>query len=181
MTERKRFFLDAEFIEDGRTIDLISLALVCEDGTELYRCNSDCDCSRANDWVKQHVLPLLPHRSGGAGAGEPPALPWTSRRLLCQHVVQFMPPAARPEIWGYFADYDWVAFCQLFGRMVDLPPGYPMWCRDLKQLAWQLGLDRSRLPNQLVEHDALEDARWNRSAYRHLASIARDRGLELVL
>lgn len=38
-----------------------------------------------------------------------------------------------PKFYGYFADYDWVAFCWLFGKMMDLPKGFPMYCKDLKQ------------------------------------------------
>lgn len=37
------------------------------------------------------------------------------------------------EFWGYFSDYDWVLFCTIFGTMMDLPSGFPMYCRDLKQ------------------------------------------------
>lgn len=39
----------------------------------------------------------------------------------------------QPKFYAYFADYDWVAFCALFGKMVDLPQGFPYYCRDLKQ------------------------------------------------
>jgi hypothetical protein len=39
-----------------------------------------------------------------------------------------------PKFYGYFSAYDWVLFCSLFGRMVDLPPGFPMYCSDLKQM-----------------------------------------------
>lgn len=39
-----------------------------------------------------------------------------------------------PEFYGYYADYDWVLFCSLFGRMIDLPKGFPMYCKDLKQM-----------------------------------------------
>ena len=38
------------------------------------------------------------------------------------------------EIYGYYSDYDWVLFCSLFGKMIDLPKGFPMYCKDLKQL-----------------------------------------------
>lgn len=41
---------------------------------------------------------------------------------------------AQPEFWAYFADYDWVVFCSLWGRMLDLPVGFPKYCRDLKQI-----------------------------------------------
>jgi hypothetical protein len=39
-----------------------------------------------------------------------------------------------PKFYGYFADYDWVAFCWLFDKMMDLPKGFPMYCIDLKQI-----------------------------------------------
>jgi len=38
------------------------------------------------------------------------------------------------EFYAYYADYDWVVFCWLFGRMIDLPTGFPMSCKDLKQM-----------------------------------------------
>lgn len=40
----------------------------------------------------------------------------------------------KPEFYGYYADYDWVVFCWLFGYMIDLPKGFPMYCKDLKQI-----------------------------------------------
>jgi hypothetical protein len=40
----------------------------------------------------------------------------------------------KPEFYAYFADYDWVVFCWLFGKMMDLPKGFPMYCKDLKQM-----------------------------------------------
>jgi hypothetical protein len=39
-----------------------------------------------------------------------------------------------PEFYAYFADYDWVVFCWLFGKMMDLPKGFPKYCKDLKQI-----------------------------------------------
>lgn len=38
-----------------------------------------------------------------------------------------------PEFYAYYADYDWVVFCWLFGRMIDLPKGFPMFAFDLQQ------------------------------------------------
>lgn len=39
----------------------------------------------------------------------------------------------KPEFYGYYSDYDWVVFCWLFGKMIDLPKGFPIYCIDLKQ------------------------------------------------
>lgn len=40
----------------------------------------------------------------------------------------------KPEFYAYYADYDWVVFCWLFGKMINLPKGFPMYCKDLKQI-----------------------------------------------
>ena len=56
-----------------------------------------------------------------------------------------------PEFYAYYADYDWVVFCSLFGRMIDLPAGFPMYCRDLKQMLDEKQNSRQNLFNQI--HD----------------------------
>ncbi len=40
---------------------------------------------------------------------------------------------ARPTFKTYFGSYDWVLFCSLFGTMMELPSGFPMYTIDLKQ------------------------------------------------
>ena len=54
------YYLDTEFYEDGRTIDLISIALVTTDGRELYAVSRDAELHRVSDWVRENVLPHLP-------------------------------------------------------------------------------------------------------------------------
>lgn len=63
------------------------------------------------------------------------------------------------EIWSYYAPYHWVAFCQLFGRMIDLPHGIPKHCFDLKQYADRLGDPRMpeyKLDAPLALNNAVE-------------------------
>ena len=55
-----RFFYDCEFIEDGRTVDLVSIGVVDEAGREFYAVSTEFDAGRAGPWVRQHVLPQLP-------------------------------------------------------------------------------------------------------------------------
>lgn len=144
-----KYFLDTEFIEDGKTIDLISIGIVAEDGRTYYAEASECDYSKASSWVVQNVIP---HLTGTH----------TFRRDIAEGVKHFL--GEKPEIWGYYADYNWVAFCQLFGTMMDLPRGYPMYCRDIKQLCDSMG--NPRLPVQRsVKHNALADAQWTKEAY----------------
>jgi hypothetical protein len=173
-----KYFLDTEFYEDGKTIDLISIGIVAEDGRELYIELADADLDRVSDWVKENVIPHLWSRQADKRA----ANEWFRdggigglqvRRIAAALVRRFVDPEqyGRPEFWGYYADYDWVALCQLFGTMMDLPSGWPMYCRDLKQ--WTDDLGNPRLPEQgKGEHHALADARWNQQVYTFLAELA---------
>jgi hypothetical protein len=74
-----------------------------------------------------------------------------------------------PEFYAYYADYDWVVFCWLFGRMIDLPKGFPMYCKNLKQIMDERGYDkdwkRKYCPDPIIEHNALVDATWNLSLF----------------
>jgi hypothetical protein len=147
-----KIFFDTEFIEDGKTIDLISIGLVREDGESLYAELKEADLSKASSWVRENVLP---HLNGLT----------ISRRDLAKIIIDFV--GEKPEFWAYYADYDWVVLCQLFGTMMDLPKGWPMYCRDVKQLCDWLG--NPKLPeNKGVAHNALEDAKWTVHAYEFL-------------
>lgn len=151
-----RYFLDTEFIERPGTIDLISIGIVDEDGNEFYAESRETDWSQANPWVLENVKPHLVGPERGFDNWQ-----------IAQTVLEFADPASKPEFWGYYADYDWVVFCWLFGTMMQLPNGYPMYCRDIKQRADELG--NIRLPKQEgTEHNALADARWNKIAWEFL-------------
>ncbi len=75
-----------------------------------------------------------------------------------------------PEFWAYFADYDWVVFCQAFGTMTDLPHGWPQYCNDIMQL--NLSLGALELPEQVTPvHNALYDAQWCKEAHDFLLEL----------
>ena len=73
------------------------------------------------------------------------------------------------SFYGYYANYDWVLFCWLFGRMVDLPKRFPMFCMDLKQMMVDRGLSSEWkdefVPDPAGEHNALKDAAWNKKLF----------------
>jgi hypothetical protein len=156
-----RFYLDTEFIERGyERIELISIGVVAEDGREFYAVLSDgWDESHASDWVRAHVLPNL----------AAPKEQWLPRAEVARQLIKFV--GNMPEFWGYFADYDWVLVCQLFGRMIDLPNGWPMFCRDLEQM-WSSLHPRPAKPPSDELHNALGDARWMRSFHAALLGFA---------
>ena len=185
-----KYWLDTEFIEDGKTITLLSIGIVAEDGREYYaqQTQSENTYRTASDWVARNVYPHMrhfdmakffrscePYPAGASvmeitGACEDAiACPWRYIHALRSEIIGFCEPMkyGKPEFWGYYADYDWVAVAQIFGTMMDLPRGWPMYCRDIKQWCDQLG--NPRLPEQgKGEHHALADAQWNRSAWYFL-------------
>ena len=122
-----------------------------------------------------------------------------SKRSICSTENQ-EPFSKNPEFYAYYADYDWVVFCWLFGKMMDLPKGFPMYCKDLKQMLDEKvsiayshlrnSNDKGKLsnefsfekklsicqnsdnyPKQENEHDALADARWNKRLFDFLQKI----------
>lgn len=42
-----------------------------------------------------------------------------------------------PKFYADYCSYDWVVFCWLFGKMINLPHGFPMYCNDIQQLLEQ--------------------------------------------
>jgi len=172
----RRFFYDTEFMEEPGFLELISIGVVSEDGQrQLHRYNNDANLGRANKWVKENVLFRAPPK---------PRYPvqstsWLSALQLRGVLMDFLEPTKEDpvELWGYFADYDHVVMCWLFGRMVDLPEGMPMWTRDLKQLMWHLGATREEFGEPMIEHDALSDALWNLEVFRQLKARAKQRGI----
>lgn len=201
-------------------IDLISIGIVCEDGRTYSAISNEWRYKDADDWVKKNVIiPLYIstvhgdarngcdadnfQRSGFGKSNEQIAMEvydFCHHRML-RPVQDKVDPAANmwvydsPEFYGYYADYDWVLFCSLFGRMIDLPTIFPMYCHDLKQMMdekvsrftnsdyfthfhqkeplsfeekLRLYKDGPNFPQQKNEHDALADAKWNKELYEYL-------------
>lgn len=231
-----KYFLDTEFIEGlhnplfGKKrhfIDLISIALVGEDGSEFYAISSEYNYKDADQWVKDNViLPLYLKTVHGdarmhCDVGNFHKQYGMPNNLIMQQILlfiyrdsysdwmdgtgEFLDRAIRfgwytnkpIEFYGYYADYDWVLFCSLFGRMVSLPANFPMYCKDLKQMLDEKALSiypgttyynkantpdtlenrinwikaRPEYPKQENGHCALDDAKWNKRLYDFLQTI----------
>ncbi len=155
-----RYFFDWEFLENGETIKPISLGMVAEDGRELYlEAAFDEEEVLANGWLKDNVVPYLTWNPRDR----------VSREELAQSILSFVGDDPHPEFWAYYAAYDWVLLCQMFGRMIDLPKGWPKYCRDLQQRWDYLGLSNYSKPQQPEDqHCAIADARWNKKLWEML-------------
>jgi hypothetical protein len=173
---------DTEFLEDGRTIDLISIGMVRDDGTTYYAVVQDVQLiSRAfqHPWLREYVLPSLPVRvlgwDGSLWTGDPTHPDHACvkpRDVIATEVAEFITSTPDPQLWAWYAAYDHVVLSQLFGRMIDLPAGVPMWTNDLKQEADRLC--NPALPSlpTIDEHHALDDARECQYRRRWLADHA---------
>jgi hypothetical protein len=145
-----RFFYDCEFIEDGRTIELISIGVVAEDGREFYAVSTEFDPERAVAWVRTRVLPKLP----------PPSDPaWRSRARIRDDLLEFLTAPGLPvELWAWYAAYDHVVLAQLWGAMPALPRAIPRFTHEIRQL-WE-SAGAPPIPDAGEDrHDALADAR----------------------
>lgn len=158
-----RYYYDCEFLEDGLTIDLISIGIVAEDGREYYAVNSDMPVDRiaVHDWLCKNVVPLLPltdpddvrRQVVEAITGDKRfyAFPGYHNRLSfeldrrCTHVRPrfvianevrdlLLSDGPHPQLWARWGAYDHVALMQLWGPMVRKPDGLPYYTRDIEQV-----------------------------------------------
>lgn len=192
MSATTAYDYDLEFLEDGRTIELISIGIVAEDGREYYAVNSEMPTERIeeNTWLMFNVAPSLPISNGSRSSIETrrkhgenlfprPSMGLTldlrdtcmkPRFVIANEVRDFLLAAGKPVLWADYGAYDHVALCQLWGAMVALPEGLPMFTCDIQQEALRLGVAWDELPQQESgQHNALEDARHNRVKREFLA------------
>jgi hypothetical protein len=153
-----RYFYDTEFIDDGYTIELISIGVVAEDGREYYAVSTEFNPERAGKWVRTNVLPKLPPLSSKL---------WRSRVQIRNDLETFFDiDGPEPiELWAWVGAYDHVALCQLWGPMTHLPPRIPRFTHELRQLWEAHGSPRMPRRSDNV-HDALVDARDQLTRYR---------------
>jgi hypothetical protein len=187
-----RFFLDTEFVDDSERIKLISFGLVREDRKAWYWINGDdsiIDEAVWHHWLNPNVtrhLPVRIHRYGDPDGmtgmskrnkltgwdwddGNPEIVCVKPKKLISLQVQRVLSTEGdgAPELWAWYSAYDHVAFAQLFGTMVQLPHGFPMLTRDLKD--WALRLGDPQVPQHTGrEHHALDDAAHDLDIYEFL-------------
>jgi hypothetical protein len=157
-----RFFYDCEFIEDGRTIEFVSIGVVDETGREFYAVSTEFDPARAIGWVRANVLDKLPSPADQA---------WRPLSRIREDLLAYLTePRGQIELWAWMAAYDHVALAQLWGDMRALPRVIPRFTHELRQ-RWE-DAGRPVLPEAPQDqHDALADARHNLARWRALADF----------
>lgn len=181
-----KVFYDCEFIDDGTTIELISIGMVAEDGEELYLVNRDVSLERiySHPWLRENVWPSLPGRWWPGNGDVDSFLAWdrdavevVPRANIREAVSSFIKAksyATDVELWAWYGAYDHVCLAQLWGPMSELPSHVPMWTNDLRQIVQRLEkLNGKRLMFELPKqqnglHNALADARHLNRRYQWL-------------
>ena len=187
----------------------MSIGIEDENGREYYAVCNEFDTTNAwnNTWLRDNVIPGLFSEVNPQTLEEFNTAVQTygkSKSLISEEIKTFVynvtleNPEGNTDInfYGYYCDYDWVVFCWLFGRMIDLPEHFPMYCKDLKQLSddvseifknkilYAFNMQNthdfddnafmklfSTYPVITNEHNALNDAKWNRQLHVFIKSI----------
>ncbi len=195
-----RYFYDCEFLERQGSIDLISIGIVSSDDREYYAVVEEVGDEEGDlykrvvreRWLMENVVSQLPLKVDEKGKprivlptnvypqnprfsldlDDPAVLPL---HIIAKQVKAFLLRPNEPmELWAYYGAYDHVVVSWLWGPMVNRPKGIPMFSFDVMQLAASLGMDDANLPQQTGQvHNALDDARWTRDAWRYLTGAAR--------
>jgi hypothetical protein len=178
-----RYFYDTEFLEDGKTIELISIGIVCEDGREYYAINAEAPWPRIvkHEWLMDNVVPHLPTIRGESVDGIPGRWDFDygdptfkSRDLISAEIEAFL--TGEPELWADYAAYEHVVLAQLWGSMIDLPSNVPMHTNDIQTYAALNGIPSHILAASVniarpPEHHALADARDVRDRFAYLHEL----------
>lgn len=161
---------DTEFLEDGRTIELISIGIVSDTGREYYAVNLNMPVKRIrkHQWLMDNVVPGLPQPAGDWNNHIPrrwlfdynnPAVKHRDR--IANEVRDFLLAEDAPELWADHTAYDHVLLAQLWGPMSSLPTGIPMWTHDLQQAIEAATGEFGTPIQESGQHNALADARHN--------------------
>lgn len=190
-----RIYYDTEFHSDDRVIELLSIGMVREDDKQLYLIVGDDHgaISRAvnDDWLRENVIVHLPiafYDRGYDVDGYRWRWEWDtkhrdyqraavhSRKEIARRVREFIAATPDAQLWADYGAYDHVAYAQLFGRMIDLPDGFPMATFDIQQEAARTCCDLSDPPISPVgpEHNALGDAIHAKALHEYLIQREKD-------
>lgn len=174
-----RIFFDTEFHEYKKkgadTIELISIGMVDEKGNQLYLISNEFDVRAAwnNQWLRDNVCKKLDSSITSLGTFKKYIdKEGVDRNMMQKLIIQFC--GKQPEFWAYFASYDWVVFCWIFGGLMKLPDNFPQYIMDLQQVINIFKINKQQFLSQVPKtnlHNALEDAKWNKKVWEWIDNL----------
>ena len=136
-----KYIIDTEFIDTPTCSELISLAIVREDGEHRYY-EFDHTESELTPWLRENVVPHLTREVNV----------WPA--YAATRIEQFIGDD-KPEFWAYYGAYDWYWFCRLWGGFMSMPQdkNWPMLYQEFAYI-------QQGVPDIAgAEHNALNDCR----------------------
>lgn len=178
-----KWFYDTEFHENGKFIDFISIGMVSDDGREYYAVSNEFDTRAVarNEWLMKNVMNSIDHEQfivhdfEGKPAVRDIFVTDKAAKSRLEIAADIFDLTVRhetvpPQFWAWFSAYDHVVLAQLWGKMIDLPKGMPMYTNDIRTLVDLAG--GIRVPSQTNgNHNALADARFNVVRYEYLMDV----------
>jgi hypothetical protein len=172
-----RVFMDTEFTGLRKDTDLISLALIAEDGRAFYAEFNNIDFLSQDAWIKENVYPGLRFQFTKSMPRLDPdyhaccGYPYEVKAYLEEWLMQF----DQVEIWSDCLAYDWVLFCELFGGAMAIPANVYYIPFDICTLFKMRGIDPDINREEFAgltgqKHNALHDAKVIKACYEKLVT-----------
>ncbi|MEW1677922.1 hypothetical protein AB0O47_32515 [Streptomyces noursei] len=169
----RRVYLDCEFLPGLTTpAGLISIGLTDDRGRDYYAVNGEMDCVSvfSDPFLQQHVLPFVPK------VPSKDEVDWACPEVkslgqIRRDVAAYFDTDADTVLYAFYGAADLMRLHSLWGHNWQvMPASVPRWLDDLKALAVRAG--SPSMPQQQVgEHHALEDARYNRTMHEALIAL----------
>lgn len=176
-TEPRNVYLDTEFLTaDPTTKGLVALGLTDGEGRDYYAVNANMDAYRVymHRWMRDNVWPYLPTFGGThyrLDYSHPDVKPLDQ---IAEEVAAYfdLDEGRENHLYAYYGAQDAFRLHSLWGHDWEvMPRTVPRWFFDLKALAVAAG--RPEMPEQETgAHQALDDARYNRTMHQHLLTLA---------
>jgi hypothetical protein len=158
-----KIFFDTEFTGLHQDTTLISIAMVAEDGRELYCELNDYDKTQIDDWLYNNVIANL-HNTNPINT------------LQLRNAIEgFIEPYETVEIWSDCLSYDWMLFNQIWGHAFNIPEKIYYIPFDICTLFKIKGVDPdvsreeyAGITSGIQKHNALWDAKVIKACYEKL-------------
>ena len=126
-----RVFYDSEFTGLTAGTTLISIGLVTPTGAAFYAEFTDYDRSQVDDFIARQVLANTVWLNGSdqeilqntESTSQNLTTCCGDRRLVRQHLENWLGQLGNVQVWADHVSYDWVLFCELFGGALHIPAG----------------------------------------------------------
>lgn len=180
--------IDFEFLEDGKTIDPISVGIAGPDGREYYAVNVDADWPKifTHPFLAKHVCPHLPMPPEVRAWWRPEPMLFNMHMpsanlidrtdatvkpkwVIANEARDFIRSYPDPVLWGDEPCFDHVALAWLYGDMTCLPKGIPFSTFNIQQELYRHGNPNLVYDiSHLRPHHALDDARASQIIHKAL-------------